>query len=131
MARYAFQLIDGDGRRLSQERGALSDLKTIWERVFMLATYGPPGSQIRVLDERGEIVIGIGAVTAAALANLQSRAARVDDASGPGLRMRLMCFRRIGVAINDAAVDTQYRGCTGEAALRRPALVIRNVGSAL
>ena len=44
---------------------------------------GPPGSEIRVLDERGEIVIGIGVRTASALAGLRARAVRVDDASGP------------------------------------------------
>jgi hypothetical protein len=80
-AQYEFQLISADGSLLRQERRSPSDLRTVWERVFVLATAAdPPGSQVRVLDERGGIIIGIGAVTAATLAKLRVRGARADAA---------------------------------------------------
>jgi hypothetical protein len=73
---YEFCLIGGDGSRLSHERHSAADLETVWGRVFrMAALESKPGKQIRVLDDQGRIVIGIGAM-AAALSAQRARAVR-------------------------------------------------------
>jgi hypothetical protein len=73
---YEFCLIAGDGGRLRHERRLAADLDTIWGRVFRMAELeSEVGTQIRVLDEEGRIVIGIGAI-AAALSAQRFRALR-------------------------------------------------------
>jgi hypothetical protein len=73
---YEFCLIGGDGSRLSRERHPAADLDTVWGRVFRMAELeGKQGKQIRVLDDQGRIVIGIGAM-AAALSAKRARAVR-------------------------------------------------------
>jgi hypothetical protein len=73
---YEFCLIGGDGSRLSHERHPAADLETVWGRVFRMAELeGRRGKQIRVLDDQGRIVIGIGAM-AAALSAERARAVR-------------------------------------------------------
>jgi hypothetical protein len=73
---YEFCLIGGDGSRLSRERHPAADLDTVWGRVFCMAELeGKQGKQIRVLDDQGRIVIGIGAI-AAALSAERARAVR-------------------------------------------------------
>jgi hypothetical protein len=62
---YEFCLIGGDGARLHDERHRVSDLETVWGRVFRMAEFeSERGGQIQVLDEQGRIVIGIGAKAA-------------------------------------------------------------------
>jgi hypothetical protein len=63
---YEFCLIGGDGSRLSRERHLAVDLETVWGRVFRMAERE---------QQRGRIVIGIGAI-AAALSAERARAAR-------------------------------------------------------
>jgi hypothetical protein len=63
---YEFCLIGGDGSRLSRERHLAVDLETVWGRVFRMAERE---------QQRGRIVIGIGAI-AAALSAERVRAAR-------------------------------------------------------
>ena len=76
MPYYEFCLIGGDGSRLSRERHRAADLETVWARVFRMAELdNKKGKQIRVLDDRGRIVIGIGAM-AAALSAERARAVR-------------------------------------------------------
>ena len=76
MPYYEFCLIGGDGSRLSRERHPAADLDTVWGRVFCMAELeGKQGKQIRVLDDQGRIVIGIGAI-AAALSAERARAVR-------------------------------------------------------
>jgi hypothetical protein len=66
---YDFCLIAGDGCRLTRERHLASDLETVWGRVFRMAELeSKRGKQIHVLDDQGRIVIGIGAIAAALLA---------------------------------------------------------------
>jgi hypothetical protein len=73
---YEFCLIGGDGSRLSRECHPAADLETVWARVFRMAELdGKRGKQIRVLDDQGRIVIGIGAM-AAALSAERARAVR-------------------------------------------------------
>jgi hypothetical protein len=63
---YEFCLIGGDGSRLSRERHRAADFEIVWARVFRMAELdSKKGKQIRVLDDRGRIVIGIGAMAAA------------------------------------------------------------------
>ena len=65
MPYFEFCLIGGDGLRLSRERHLASDPETVWERVFQMAEFeSERGKQIRVLDDQGRIVIGIGAKAA-------------------------------------------------------------------
>jgi hypothetical protein len=62
---YEFCLIGGDGARLRRERHLASDLETVWDLVFRMAEFeSERGRQIRVLDDQGRIVIGIGATAA-------------------------------------------------------------------
>lgn len=76
MPYYDFCLIGGDGSRLSRERYSAADLDTVWGRVFRMAEReSRPGKQIRVLDDQGRIVIGIGAI-AASLSAQRARAER-------------------------------------------------------
>jgi hypothetical protein len=63
---YEFCLIGGDGGSLRRERHMADDLNTVWARIFrMAALESRSGRQIRVLDDEGRIVIGIGANAAA------------------------------------------------------------------
>jgi hypothetical protein len=76
MAYYEFCLIGGDGSRLSCERYPAADLDSVWGRVFRMAELeSKRGKQIRVLDDQGRIVIGIGAMAAALFAE-RARAVR-------------------------------------------------------
>jgi hypothetical protein len=62
---YEFCLIGGDGARLRRERHLVSDLETVWGRVFRMAEFeNERGRQIHVLDDEGRIIIGIGAKAA-------------------------------------------------------------------
>jgi hypothetical protein len=81
MAEYEFQIIGGDGSRLWHERFSLADPSNAWERVFALAkSRGAPGSEVRVLDHRGEIVIGVGVATAAEMVRMRKNR-RASNAS--------------------------------------------------
>lgn len=60
MPYYDFCLIGGDGVRLRRERHVASDFKTVWGFVFRMAE-SQRGNGIRVLDDQGRIVIGLGA----------------------------------------------------------------------
>jgi hypothetical protein len=78
MPYYEFCLIGGDGSRLSRERYPAADLDSVWGRVFRMAEReGKPGKQIRVLDDQGRIVIGIGAIAA----SLSAQRARTERGS--------------------------------------------------
>lgn len=76
MPDYEFCLIGRDGSRLFRERHPAADLESVWGRVFRIAELNSKqGKQIRVLDDQGRIVIGIGAM-AAALSAERARAVR-------------------------------------------------------
>jgi hypothetical protein len=63
---YEFCLIGGDGAPLCRERHLATNLEMVWNQVFRMAQFGSErGRQIQVLDDRGGIVIGIGANAAA------------------------------------------------------------------
>jgi hypothetical protein len=73
VAHYEFCLVGGDGLWLSRERHPASDIETVWGRVFRMAELeSTRGKHIRVLDDEGRIVIGIGAIAA----TLSARKAR-------------------------------------------------------
>lgn len=77
MPYYEFCLIARDGGRLSGERHLAADLDTVWVRVFHMAELeSAQGRQIRVLDDQGKVVIGIGANAAALF--------RLNDSVGSG-----------------------------------------------
>jgi hypothetical protein len=72
---YEFCLIGGDGQRVSRERRLAADLDAVWGQVFRMAELeSKRGRQIRVLDNQGGIVIGIGAN--AAVLSARARASR-------------------------------------------------------
>jgi hypothetical protein len=74
MAQYEFQLIAGDGSQLRREMYSLADPRTAWDHVFLMADKSaPPGSKVRVFDDRGGVVIGVGVATATALARMRNR----------------------------------------------------------
>ena len=88
MPYYEFRLIGGDGGWLRRERHLAADLDTVWRRIFRMAELEPGrGRQIRVLDDEGLIVVGIGA-NAAALSAQRFRALRgpSNGASREGCR---------------------------------------------
>jgi hypothetical protein len=54
---YEFCLIGGDGARLRRERHLVSDLETVWGRVFRMAEFeSERGRQIHVLDDEGRSI---------------------------------------------------------------------------
>jgi len=73
MTLYHFQLIDPAGSRRDMKSLRLTDTRAIWREIDALAC-GPTakGSQIRVTNEAGGIVILVGVCTAL---SLQSRRA--------------------------------------------------------
>jgi len=73
---YEFCLLADEGGRLSRERHLAADLDTVSGRVFGMAELeSERGWQIRVIDNQGKIVIGIGA-NAAGLSAQRFRALR-------------------------------------------------------
>jgi hypothetical protein len=84
MPHYEFVVIVGDGRRERQERycGMEADMRAAWEHVYEIAqNCQETNAGIRVFDERGDIVIAIGAATAASLAKMRGDAIRLDPAA--------------------------------------------------
>jgi hypothetical protein len=81
MAQYEFQLIAGDGSQLRREMYSLADPRTAWDHVFSMAETSAPGSKVRVFDDSGGVVIGVGVATATALARMRERAVLLGSAS--------------------------------------------------
>jgi len=84
MPHYEFEVIAGDGRHERQDRFCAieADMRTAWEHVYEIArNCREPNAGIRVLDERGDIIIAIGAATAASLAKMRGDAIRLDPAA--------------------------------------------------
>jgi hypothetical protein len=65
---------------LRRERHLVSDLETVWGRVFRMAEFeSERGREIHVLDDEGRIVIGIGAKAA----TLSARRLALSSDPGP------------------------------------------------
>jgi hypothetical protein len=68
MTLYHFQLIDPAGRRRDMQSLRLIDTRAIWREIDTLArAAASKGSQIRVTNEAGGIVILVGVCTALSL----------------------------------------------------------------
>ncbi len=68
MTLYHFQLIDPAGNRRDMKSLQLLDTRAVWREIDALARgYAAKGSQIRVTNEAGGIVILVGVCTALSL----------------------------------------------------------------
>jgi hypothetical protein len=68
MTLYHFQLIDPAGRRSDMKTLRLADSRAVWREIDALArAAAAKGSQIRVTNEAGGIVILVGVCTALSL----------------------------------------------------------------
>jgi len=68
MTLYHFQLIDPAGSRRDMKSLRLVDTRAVWREIDTLARgYAAKGSQIRVTNEAGGIVILVGVCTALSL----------------------------------------------------------------
>ena len=70
MTLYHFQLIDPTGTRHEIMSARLPDVRAVWEKIGALALgRAAKGSQIRVTNEAGGIVVLVGVSTALSLQN--------------------------------------------------------------